>query len=477
MGGRESECLIVPLKLGNRPNGTQWRKGDTWELDPFRRQTNEMQSSMTVSTRLERIAELARRMPNTALTSLSHHIDIEWLREAWRRTRKSGAPGVDGVTAREYEKDLESHLQSLLDRAKSGRYRAPAVRRVHIPKGKGDETRPLGIPTLEDKVLQRAVAMALGAVYEQDFLPCSYGFRPGRSAHQALDAIWEGVMDFGQAWVVEVDIRRFFDALDHTHLRTILHQRVRDGVLLRLIGKWLKAGVLESGSVSYPDAGTPQGGVISPLLANVYLHEVLDTWIEQRVAPQLRGPVRLVRYADDFVLIFRDEQDARRVFAQLPRRFAEYGLQLHPDKTKLVEFRQPPYSRRERPTVSFDFLGFTHYWGRSRKGGWVLQRKTMSSRVTRSLQTIRKWCRAHRHDPLRVQHRVLCQKLRGHYGYYGMRGNARCLKNFHAEVRRIWVKWLARRCWKARLFWSRAEKLLARYPLPPPRLHRARPHS
>ena len=432
-----------------------------------------MQSSETVSTRLERIADLANRKPDTALTSLAHHIDIEWLREAWRRTRKDGAPGIDGVTAREYEQDLESNLQGLLNRAKSGRYRAPAVRRVHIPKGKGSETRPLGIPTLEDKVLQRAVAMVLGTVYEQDFLPCSYGFRPGRSAHQALDAIWQGVMGFGRAWVLEVDIRRFFDALDHKHLQAILRQRVRDGVLLRLIGKWLKAGVLESGSISYPDSGTPQGGVISPLLANVYLHEVLDKWIKERVAPQLRGPVRLIRYADDFILIFRDEQDARRVYGQLPRRFDEYGLQLHPDKTKLVEFHQPPFRRRERPRVSFDFLGFTHYWGKSNKGGWIVKRRTMSSRVTRSLQAIRIWCRAHRHDPLHIQHRVLSQKVRGHYGYYGIIGNSRCLKAFLDEVRRIWIKWLARRCWKSRLFWTRAEKLLARYPLPPVRIRHA----
>lgn len=432
-----------------------------------------MQSSETVSTRLERIADLANRKPETGLTSLAHHIDIEWLREAWRRTRKDGAPGIDGVTAREYEQDLESNLQNLLNRAKSGRYRAPAVRRVHIPKGKGPETRPLGIPTLEDKVLQRAVTMVLGTVYEQEFLPCSYGFRPGRSAHQALDAIWHGVMDFGQAWVLEVDIRRFFDALDHKHLQGILRQRVRDGVLLRLIGKWLKAGVLESGSISYPDSGTPQGGVISPLLANVYLHEVLDKWIKERVAPQLRGPVRLIRYADDFILIFRDEVDARRVHGQLPRRFDEYGLRLHPDKTKLVEFHQPPFRRRERPRVSFDFLGFTHYWGKSNKGGWIVKRRTMSSRVTRSLQAIRTWCRAHRHDPLHIQHRVLSQKVRGHYGYYGIIGNSRCLRAFLAEVRRIWIKWLARRCWKTRLFWTRAEKLLARYPLPPVQISHA----
>lgn len=442
-------------------------------IGPVSKTDDEMQSSSTFSTRLERIAELARRLPETALTSLSHHIDTEWLHEAWRRTRKSGAPGIDGVTAREYERELEADLRSLLDRAKSGRYRAPAVRRVHIPKGRCDETHPLGSPTLEDKVLQRAVAMALGAVYEEDFRSSSHGFRPGRSAHDALETIWQGVMDFGRAWVVEVDIRRFFDALDHVHLRRIPHQRVRDGVLLRLIGKWLKAGVLESGSVSYPESGTPQGGVISPLLANVYLHEVLDTWIEDRVAPQLRGPVRLIRYAADFVLIFRDEQDARRVYGELPRRFTEYGLQLHPDKTRLVEFHQPPYSRRGRPDVSFDFLGFTHYWGRSRKGGWVVKRKTMSSRMTRSLRSIRQWCRAHRHDPLWLQHRALCQKVRGHYGYFGLRGNSRCLKNFHDEVRCIGRKWLSRRCWKGQLFWTRAEALFARYPLPPPRVKHA----
>jgi group II intron reverse transcriptase/maturase len=415
---------------------------------------------------------VAREKPGTALTSLSHHIDLEWLREAWRLTRKDGAAGVDGVTAQEYERDLEANLQSLLDRAKSGTYFAPPVRRAHIPKGKGNETRPLGIPTLEDKILQRAVVMCLEAVYEQDFLPCSYGFRPGRSAHQALDAIWTTAMDVGQVWVLEVDIRRFFDALDKRHLREILRQRVRDGVILRLIGKWLNAGVLERGSLSFPETGTPQGGVISPLLANVYLHEVLDLWIRDRVAPRLMGPVHLVRYADDFVLLFRAEADARRVFAALPKRFAEYGLELHPSKTRLVEFRQPPYRRRTAPHVSFDFLGFTHYWGRSRKGGWVVQRKTAGDRLTRSLDRIRSWCREHRHDPMRSQHRTLSAKVRGHYAYFGIRGNARCLKAYHDEVRRIWKKWLGRRCWKGKLFWQRFERLIARFPLPPPRLPR-----
>ncbi len=429
-----------------------------------------MSSSEPVSTRLERIAALARQMPEAKLTSLSCHIDVEWLREAWRRTRKDGATGVDGVTAREYEQDLEENLQSLLDRAKSGRYFAPPVRRVHIPKGKGKETRPLGIPTLEDKVLQRAVVMCLGAVYEQEFLPCSYGFRPGRSAHDAIEALWEGVMDVGQAWVLEVDIRRFFDDLDHSCLREILGRRVRDGVILRLIGKWLNAGVLESGSVSFAESGTPQGGVISPLLANVYLHEVLDRWIEQSVASQLEASVQLIRYADDFVLIFRSERDARAVFEALPRRFAKYGLQLHPDKTKLLEFRQPPYKQKDRPKVSFDFLGFTHYWGRSQKGGWIVKRKTAQSSMTRALVKIRKWCRQRRHDPLRLQHQRLSQKLRGHYQYFGVIGNANGLRSFHAEVRQIWKKWLGRRSWKGRLFWANFAKLLARYPLPPARV-------
>ena len=427
-----------------------------------------MTSSTAVSTKLERIAELARR--HEVLTSLAHHIDAEWLREAWRRTRKDGASGVDGVTAHEYEQELEENLRSLLDRAKSGRYHAPPVKRAYIPKGKGGETRPLGIPTLEDKILQRAIAMALGVVYEQDFLPCSYGFRPGLSAHQALDALWHGLMDIGRVWVVEVDIRRFFDALDHRHLRDLLHQRVRDGVILRLIGKWLKAGVLEEGSISYPSSGTPQGGVISPLLANVYLHEVLDQWMVRTVMPRLRGPARVIRYADDLVLLFRDETDARAVFEALPRRFAKYGLDLHPSKTKLLEFHQPPYRRQDRPRVSFDFLGFTHFWGRSQKGGWIVQRKTASDRMTRALDRVRTWCRAHRHDPLPDQHRQLTRKLQGHYGYYGITGNSRCLGAFHAEVRRIWRKWLGRRCWKDRMHWGRFERLAARYPLPTPRI-------
>lgn len=423
-------------------------------------------SSEAVSTKLRRIAKLAQDMRGTALTSLSHHIDIDWLREAWRRTRKDGAPGVDGQTARGYEADLEENLQSLLNRAKSGSYRAPPVKRAHIPKGKGKETRPIGIPTLEDKVLQRAVAMALSAVYEQDFHTCSYGSRPRRSAHDALQALRSQTMKMNGGWLIEVDIRQFFDALDHGRLREILNRRVRDGVILRLIGKWLKAGVLEGGSVSYPKSGTPQGGVISPLLANVYLHEVLDEWIAERVAPRLEGRLTLVRYVDDFVLLFERERDAKRVYAALPDRFGEYGLTLHSEKTRLIEFKRPNVWDQDKPKVSFDFLGFMHYWGRSRKGGWILKRETAKDRFSRGLHRIAQWCRKHRHRPVREQYRALRAKLLGHYAYYGLTGNFKRLVCFRDEVRRVWRKWLDRRNRERAMSWVRFQRLEKNYPLP-----------
>jgi group II intron reverse transcriptase/maturase len=259
----------------------------------------ETSGSTTVSTKLEQIAKLAREMPQAALTTLAHHIEIDWLREAYRRTRKDGATGIDRQTADEYARNLDENLCSLLERAKSGGYVAPPVRRVHIPKGDGSRTRPIGIPTFEDKVLQRAVAMVLGAVYEQSFLDCSYGFRPGRSAHQALRLVQHRAVVMAGKWVLEVDIRNFFGTLEHSLLQDIVRKRVRDGVLLRLIGKWLNAGVMENGAIEYPEAGTPQGGVISPILANIYLHEVLDEWFARQVVPRLAGRATLVRFADD----------------------------------------------------------------------------------------------------------------------------------------------------------------------------------
>jgi RNA-directed DNA polymerase len=423
--------------------------------------------SEAISTKLQRIAELAREMPQAALTTLAHHIDLDLLLEAYRRTRKDGAVGVDGQTAQEYAEKLEENLRHLLERAKSGTYRAPPVRRARIPKGDGSKTRPIGIPTFEDKVLQRAVAMILGAVYEQDFRDCSYGFRPERSAHQALQALWEGLMRVGGGWVLELDIEDFFGSLDHQRLREILGRRVRDGVLLRLIGKWLRAGVLEEGNLTHPEAGTPQGGVISPLLSNVYLHKVLDEWFEDVVQPRLRGPAFLVRFADDAVLVFAREDDARRVAEVLPKRFAKYGLKLHPEKTRLVPFRRPGSNRRHEGRLgTFDFLGFTHHWGQSRRGYPVVKRKTAKDRVTRALRTIRRWCRANRHLSIAEQHRALGRKLSGHDAYYGITGNAAALERFHYEVPRIWRKWLDRRSNRARMKWDRFSRLLERHPLP-----------
>lgn len=430
-------------------------------------------SPTSVSTKLQRIAELARRSPSTVLTTLAHHIDEEFLREAYRRTRKDGAPGVDRQTADEYAVELESNLRSLLDRFKSGAYRAPPVKRVHIPKGDGTKTRPIGIPTFEDKVLQRAVSMVLEAVYEQEFHDCSYGFRPGRSAHQALQALWEALTKMNGGWVLELDIQGFFDSLDHGHLRSFLDQRVRDGVLRRTIDKWLKAGVMEDGAVSFPDSGSPQGGVISPLLANVYLHEALDDWFEKQVRPRLAGHAVLIRYADDAVIAFESEDDARRVMNVLPKRLGKYGLTLHPEKTRLVPFRRPSSpsggKRGDRPGT-FDLLGFTHHWGRSHRGYLVIKRQTAGSRFRRALKRMALWCRANRHQPVIEQQRSLNLKLRGHYGYYGITGNFRALKGFRNEVVRLWRRWLDRRSQRARMNWTRFQGLLQRYPLSPPRV-------
>jgi group II intron reverse transcriptase/maturase len=403
------------------------------------------------------------------LTSLNHYIDVVWLREAYRRTRKDGARGVDGQSGEEYATALQSNLESLLERAKTGSYRAPPVRRVYIPKADGKQNRPLGIPTFEDKVLQRAVHMVLEAVYEQDFLRCSYGFRPGRSAHQLLEDMREQLMRMKGGWVLEVDVRKFFDTMDHGQLREVLRRRIRDGVLLRLIGKWLNAGVLEAGTVTRPDAGTPQGGVISPLLANIFLHEVLDTWFARDVQPRMQGSAHLYRYADDFVIIFEHEEDARRVKEVLPKRLGKYGLTIHPDKTRLVRFERPPY-RGPRTRASVEMLGFTLYWGRSRKGNWVIQAKTSRTRVNRALRQAGQWCRQHRHRPLGWQRDMLSRKLNGHYAYFGITGNARALESVWHGVRRAWQKWLRRRNGHHSMSWTRMAALLERLPLPRPRI-------
>lgn len=445
-------------------------------MEPFEGKTAGTSGPESVSTRLKRIAELAKEAPGMVFTTLAHHIDTDLLRVAYGLTRKDGAVGVDGQTAAEYEKNLEGNLPVLLDRFKSGRYQAPPVRRVHIPKGDGSKTRPIGIPTFEDKVLQRAVAMILEAVYEQDFRNASYGFRPGRSAHQALEALRKGLMEMKGGVVLELDIQRFFDTLDHGHLRSFLDRRVRDGVLRRAIDKWLAAGVLEGGRVHYPESGSPQGGVISPILANIYLHEVLDVWFEDVVKPRLKGRAILVRYADDAVIVFSEEGDAKRVMDVLPQRFGKYGLGLHPEKTRLVPFRKPRLPERNEPpddrggSGTFDLLGFTHYWATSRRGFWVVKKQTARSRLTRALKSVSLWLRQHRHESVEEQHVTLTQKVRGHYSYYGITGNARALAAFLFQVGRLWWKWLGRRSQRARLDWSRFNALLKRYPLPPVRI-------
>jgi group II intron reverse transcriptase/maturase len=413
-------------------------------------------------------------------TSLAYQMDLPWLLEAYHRTRKNGAAGVDGQTWHEYGKNLEANLRSLLDRTKSGRYQAPPVRRVHIPKaGAPTQTRPIGIPTLEDKVLQRAVVMLLEPIYEQDFVEGSYGFRPGRGAHQALERLWKETMNADGGWVLEVDISKFFDTLDHGQLRQFVQHRVRDGVLLRLIGKWLNAGVMESGQISYPETGSPQGGVISPMLANVYLHYVLDMWFEREVQPRLTGRAYLIRYADDFVIGFTDQADAQRVMAVLPKRFGRFGLKIHPEKTRLVRFNKPnDRDGSSGKPQSFDLLGFTHYWARSLKGNWAVKRKTSDSRMSRGLRAINEWCRNHRHDPLVEQQQALSQKLRGHCAYYGITGNSKSLSAFRLWVVRTWRRWLSRRNREKGMTWDRFNRLLDRYPLPAAvAIHSTRRHA
>jgi RNA-directed DNA polymerase len=427
-----------------------------------------------VSTKQERIAELARQSPEMGFTSLAYFIDIEWLKEAFDRTRKDGAVGVDGQDGEDYAADLMGNLQSLLNRAKSGTYHAPPVRRVHIPKaGSATETRPLGIPTFEDKVLQRAVVMVLEAVYEQDFKDCSFGFRPGRSAHHALDSLWRQTMAIGGGWIVDVDIRKFFDTIDHGHLRDFLQRRIRDGVLLRLIGKWLNAGVLEDGCLTHPEKGSPQGGVVSPILSNIFLHYVLDDWFGREVQPRLKGRSFLIRYADDFVMGFSREEDARKVMDVLPKRFEKYGLTIHPEKTRLVPFERPgggPTQGRaeeRNPPGTFDLLGFTHFWACSRNGNWVVKRKTSKSRFRRGLKALSQWCRLNRHQAIKDQHRTLSQKLVGHFAYYGITGNSPALNRFRVAATWIWKRWLSRRRRGGRMPWDRLNRFLKRHPLPP----------
>jgi group II intron reverse transcriptase/maturase len=410
---------------------------------------------------------MAKKYADSPLTTLSHNIDQLWLREAYGRVRRDSAPGVDGQTVAGYGENLEANLVSLETRAKDGTYRAPPAKRVHIPKNE-TETRPIGMPTVEDKVLERAVVMVLEPVYEQEFLDCSYGFRPGRSAHQALDALRSAIMKMRGGWMLDVDVRKYFDTIPKQRLREILGQRIGDGVIDRLIGKWLKAGVWEAGQVSYTEAGTPQGSVISPLLSNVYLHEVLDRWFVQQIKPQLHGKAELFRFADDFVVICEKREDAEALLEQVKARFESYGLEIHPEKTRIVDFRHPWESNE--PSQSFDFLGFTHYWEKTRQGGFGIGRKTKGQKYQAALGRIWDWCKENRHLPIGEQHRDLSRQVLGHNAYYGMSGNSRALGSFRHKVKEHWHYWLTHRSRAtiaAERLWQQLEVF---FRLPPARL-------
>lgn len=426
---------------------------------------------MNVSTVQEQIAEMAKRYPERGLTSLNRYLTEDWIREAFCKIQKDAVAGVDGVDAEAYQEIIEERLPKLVNEAKSGSYYAPPVRRIYIEKPGKSEKRPLGIPTVEDKLLQRSVVMLMEPIYETtEFHDFSFGFRPGRSAHDAVKALDQNIMSLGTGWILDVDIRKFFDTMKHDHLREFVRQRVRDGVLTRLISKWLKAGVLENGQVRANGKGSPQGGVISPLLANIYLHEVLDKWYVETVRPRLKGRSFLIRFCDDFVMGFELREDAENVLAVLPKRFGKYGLEIHAEKTRLVDFRRPRSSgpMKDHKAETFDFLGFTHYWGKSPKGFYVLRHKTAKGRLKRALCSINRWCRENRHLPVVKQWQALVVKLRGHNSYYGISGNVWQLKKFRNHVRLYWRKWLNRRGRRNSLNWAIFSKLLKRFPLPEP---------
>jgi len=424
-----------------------------------------------MSPGLLKVAERAKQHPDARFNSVAHLLDEGALGRAFHRIRKDAAVGVDGITKEHYGQDLEMNLRGLHERLKAKRYRHQPIRRVHIPKAPG-KTRPIGISRIEDKIVQGALREVLEAIYEQDFLECSYGFRPNRSAHDALRAVNRMAFREGIAVILEADIQAFFDSIDRKKLLELLQHRVADTSLLRLIGKCLHVGVLDGEEYTEPDEGTAQGSIISPMLGNVYLHYVLDVWFEHEIKPRLAGHARLIRYADDFVVGFARQDDAERVLAVLHKRLVKYGLTLHPDKTRLIPFAKPRLGRSDGAGPgTFDFLGFTNYWCRTRSGGWRLGMKTRKARVQKVLVSLGEWCRRHRHQSLKEQHAALCRRLRGHFQYFGVNGNARALQQVRFRAERVWLKWLQRRSQRGRrLTWKRFRAYLAAHPLPLPRL-------
>lgn len=426
------------------------------------------QTAEGMSPGLLKVMERAKRDPQVRFTSVAHLLDEQALKRAYDRLRKDAAVGMDGITKEQYGQELERHVSDLHERMRTMRYRHQPIRRVHIPKEKG-KTRPLGISCVEDKVVQGALSEVLEALYEPVFFDGSFGFRRGRSAHDALRAL-DRVLQGEVGWILEADIASFFDSIDRTMLMEMLRERVVDQPFLRLIGKCLHVGILDGEEYTAPDVGTVQGSVLSPMLGNIYLHHVLDVWFERDVRPRLQGQAHLIRYADDFVIAFEKEEDAKRVMAVLPQRFGRFGLTLHPDKTRVVPMGRPPSDHpKGKGPATLDFLGFTLYWRRSRAGRWVPSFKTRRARLQRALQAVADECRRHRHKPVKEQHAGLKRRLVGHFNYFGVNGNIRSLRKLVHGAERLWRKWLRRRSQRTRLTWERFKATVLRaFPLPKP---------
>jgi len=420
----------------------------------------------SMSPRLLRVAERAKRDPKGAIFSLASLIDEPALERAYGRIRKNAAVGVDGVSKEQYGQNRGENLRELRERIRTKRYRHQAIRRVHIPKERG-KTRPIGVSTIEDKIVQNALREVLEVIYEPVFHDSSYGFRPRRGAHDALRSLNRMVFEREVNWIIEADIQSYFDSIDRTKLKEMLRQRIADESMMRLIGKCLHVGILDGTEYSTPDEGTVQGSTLSPLLGNVYLHHVLDVWLETEVRPRLRGRMRLIRYADDFAIGFEREDDARRVMSVLGKRFERFGLKLHPDKTRLFPFARPSnWKQGGKGPTTFDFLGFTAYWQRSRRGFWRLGLRTRKARQRRAAMSIDDWCRRHRHLPIKAQHAALKRKLDGHCNYFSVSGNGGCVSALLFYARRCWRKWLRRRSQRSRMTWARFTEFLQVYPLP-----------
>jgi RNA-directed DNA polymerase len=428
------------------------------------------QTAESMSPGLLKVAERAKRDPHEQFFSLAHLIDENALERAFCRIRKDAAVGVDGITKVQYGQELSKNLHELHERMKAMTYRHQPIRRVHIPKGDG-KTRPIGISSMDDKIVQEALREIIEVVYEPVFLDLSYGFRPGRRAHDALRAL-NGPLVRGEVrFVLEADIESFFDSIDRKMLMEMLQERIADGKLLRLIGKCLHVGVLEGTEISEPELGTVQGSVLSPILGNVYLHHVLDTWYERAVKPRMRGRTTLVRYADDFVIGFENEDDAKQVMGVLGRRFERFGLRLHPEKTRLLPFHRPNERLKDGGKMAtFDLLGFTLYWRRTRAGRWMPAFKTRKARLARAIKAADEWCRRHRHKSVKEQHAKLKSKLVGHYNYFGVNGNLRSLAMLLHKLRRSWRAWLSRRSQRGHISWERFKEMLRSFPLPTPRI-------